>query len=424
MEGWSGGRGSSWSYGQEDVGFNVSSSSGTIVSGLSTAYASSGSRPSTISMEAAAMHFLSLGIHGDVNGNNMDGCDEEGEQVGEGERCIPDQYHLVLFIQETMLKVLTFVDVVVAWDPNVGEELISMDGVMPPPYNKIITLLGVHDALSEVSYKIAAQFYWASSVEVKRIENEMAILLSAYKSKVGEATMSTMEEIRTRLLEDGNDSSSSLNPQESSDIHKVTRSVMTYIRFLWANYSSVDAAIRGKYVPHIENVQHLDSMIIEMVSCLQEKLAKISESFPNQGLKFLFLLNNSYYIQEIHSHSLYSLQRRSEIVVNLTHKIEGYMEKYLQVSWALLLSCLFNPTSICLGKNYSPLSKFESEFQKMYTTQKQWKVPDPRLRRRLRKVITNKIIPGYTEYIEDEKVTSPKISPLEMEAMLQEIFEG
>jgi len=282
----------------------------------------------------------------------------------------------------------------------------------------------VHDALSEVSYKIAAQFYWASSVEVKRIENEMAILLSAYKSKVGEATMSTMEEIRTRLLEDGNDSSSSLNPQGSSDIHKVTRSVMTYIRFLWTNYSSVDAAILGKYVPHIENVQHLDSMIIEMVSCLQEKLAKISESFPNQGLKFLFLLNNSYYIQEIHSLYLYSLQRRSEIVVNLTHKIEGYMEKYLQVSWALLLSCLFNPTSTCLGKNYSPLSKFESEFQKMYTTQKQWKVPDPRLRRRLRKVMTNKIIPGYTEYIEDEKVTSPKISPLEMEAMLQEIFEG
>ncbi|CAD6335478.1 unnamed protein product [Miscanthus lutarioriparius] len=390
---------------------NVSSSSGTIVSGLSTAYASSGSHPSTISMEAAAMHFLSSGIHGDVNGNNMDGCeeaeeeeaeeeeteeeetgedrirslvqeffsappsancsikrvdmsvverwvtelgvgwvlslddgasvweelllddaqcwilalyeiaqticfkrlfpdrgsmglpsasicDEEGEHVGEGERCIPDQYHLVLFIQETMLKVLTFVDVVVAWDPNMGEELISMDEVMPPPYNKIITLLGMHDALSEVSYKIAAQFYWASSVEVKRIENEMAILLSAYKSKVGEATMSTMEEIRTRLLEDGNDSSSSLNPQ---DHQTFTRS---------------------------------------------------------------------------------------------------------------------------LGKNYSPLSKFESEFQKMYTTQKQWKVPDPRLRRRLRKVITNKIIPGYTEYIEDEKVTRPKISPLKMEAMLQEIFEG
>ena len=80
MEGWSGGRGSSWSYGQEVVGFNVSSSSGTIVSGLSTAYASSGSHPSTISMEAAAMHFLSLGIHGDVNGNNMDGCEEAEEE--------------------------------------------------------------------------------------------------------------------------------------------------------------------------------------------------------------------------------------------------------------------------------------------------------------------------------------------------------
>ena len=60
----------------------------------------------------------------------------------------------------------------------------------------------------------------------------------------------------------------------------------------------------------------------------------------------------------------------------------------------------------------------------MYTTQKHWKVSDPELRRRLREVITDKIIPGYTEYIEDNKVTNPKFSPQELKAMLQELFEG
>jgi hypothetical protein len=65
-----------------------------------------------------------------------------------------------------------------------------------------------------------------------------------------------------------------------------------------------------------------------------------------------------------------------------------------------------------MGKTCSLLSKFESEFQKIYTTQMEWKVPDPRLRRRLRQAITEKIIPGYKKYIEDNKVTNPKISPL------------
>jgi hypothetical protein len=109
---------------------------------------------------------------------------------------------------------------------------------------------------------------------------------------------------------------------------------------------------------------------------------------------------------------------------DLSHKIDGYMKRYLQVSWALLLSCLSNPTPLCLGKNYSPLSKFEPEFQKIYYTQKQCKVPDPVLRGRLRNVITGKIIPAYTEYIEDNKVTNRKFSPQELKAMLQELFEG
>jgi hypothetical protein len=177
-------------------------------------------------------------------------------------------------------------------------------------------------------------------------------------------------------------------------------------------------------------------MIVEMVSSLQEKLVNISESFSDQGLKFLFLLNNSFNMhQSIKGNQDYprpgSFSKKNphprpllQLAVDLTQKIEGYMERYLQVSWSPLLSCLFNPTPLCLGKNYSLLSKFESEFQKIYTTQMEWKVPDPGLRRKLRQAISDKIIPGYTEYIEHNKVTRPKISPQELKAMLQELFEG
>jgi len=58
-------------------------------------------------------------------------CEEQGKHVGVV--CIPGPYHMTLVIQETMLKILSFVDTVVAWDPNTTEDFLSMDRVMLPP---------------------------------------------------------------------------------------------------------------------------------------------------------------------------------------------------------------------------------------------------------------------------------------------------
>lgn len=165
-------------------------------------------------------------------------------------------------------------------------------------------------------------------------------------------------------------------------------------------------------------------MIIEMVCCLQERIVLMSKTFQDQSLRFLFLLNNFNFI----CHSLHNnttgfcfLQVH---VTSLLEKVEHYLESYLQVSWGPVLSCLFNTTPVCFGKNYSLLPKFESEFQKMYTTQMLWKVPDPEMRKRLRKAITEKIILGYAKYIEDNNVTTPRSTTHNLEEMLQELFEG
>jgi hypothetical protein len=148
-----------------------------------------------------------------------------------------------------------------------------------------------------------------------------------------------------------------------------------------------EAHNRGKVYVHesrIGNQTHSDSMIIRIVaSHLQEELASLSETFPDQGLRFLFLLNNS--------HSLHQCLRFVQpgwswlqlYVESLFNAVDGYMQSYLQVSWAPVLSCLFNPTPRFLGENYSPLTRFESEFEKTYITQKQWKVPDPDVRKNL-----------------------------------------
>jgi hypothetical protein len=104
-------------------------------------------------------------------------------------------------------------------------------------------------------------------------------------------------------------------------------------------------------------------------------------------------------------------------------KIDDYIQKYLQASWAPVMSCLDDDTPHCFRKN-SALPKFDLEFQKLYTAQKLWKVPDPKLRTRLRKAIVEQVVPGLTGYLEDNSISSPAVTPQEREEMLLELFEG
>ncbi|CAD6338228.1 unnamed protein product [Miscanthus lutarioriparius] len=502
MAGRNGGRGSYWSYHQE-TGSIISSSSGTIVS---TAYISNVSRPSTFSMEPTT-HFLSLGIHGDINGNSFgdwekaeeeeadqeeetenerirrlvqefyhapsanrsikigdtsvverwlkelgvgwvlslddgasaveaeelhrharswiraldeiaqticstrplfrDGasvglpsiCEGEGEHVGG--RCIPDRYHLALFIQETMLKILDFVEFIVALDPNAATVTCGIRA----PYLKISILLLVHDALSEASTtKISLTSHPPPSAQVRRIEDEMASFLSAKQDKATEAIQGTMADTWARIMESVEDSACSPTLNGLSDIHDVTRSVTFHIRYLWLNYRSLYPIVLeaarssslGKYVTKIgDTIDPIDRLVIQMISCLEEKVAKRSQSFPDKGLRYLSLINNLCYVSE-RVHSAY-------VSAVLTRKIEDCIQTYLQESWAPVFSCLTQPR--CFGKNYSPLPKFESAFQRNYNTQKLWKVPDPR--RTLRKAITEKIISA----LDDNNVSTPKFTP-------------
>jgi hypothetical protein len=360
-------------------------------------------------------------VHGLVGMPSEEPPAETGKQATSNS---PDQLKFVQFFHGTMLKMLVFVDVLV-------REVVVTKGV-PVPYMKLSNLLGVHGALSRALSEIWLLFHSPPSTQVEVVERKIASLLSTKEAKAGEAVWSTMEQIRACIIEsmdDGGDSSGTPPLQGSSGIHKSTVSVMTYMKFLQKNYLSVapivsEAACLGKYVPQIRNIRPLDSMIVEIVSCLEEKLANSSESFLVQALRFLFLLNNSYFIREHLDLPFPSLNNVH--LESITHKVKAYMESYIQVSWAPMLSCLLNPAPLCFRRNnYSQLPKFESEFQKICSVQRQWKVPDPKLRKTLRKAITEKVIPEYTECIEDNKVvTTLKLSPRELEEMLQELFEG
>ncbi|CAL5009597.1 unnamed protein product [Urochloa decumbens] len=351
-------------------------------------------------------------------------------EISKNEARVSDEIQFAQFIQKTMLKMLAFVDFIVASNSKaIMEEVMN--------WVPLSTLLSVRGALSRALQKTWFPIHPPPSAKAKRIQREIVNLLSAKESKAGEAVWSTLEEIRNRVLISMEDGAQSCQ----SDIHKATHSLMRYISFLRSHYSSVasvvsEAASLGKYVPQIEDPFPLNSLIVEMVSCLEEKLVKMSGSFPDQGLGLLFLLNNSYFIRETLLSSFLlmnssfiraSPQKYSSLdihVAELFEKVQGYIESYLQVSWEPVLSCLPNPTHPRFWKRYSPLYKFESQFQKTYNTQMLWKVPDPKLRKTLRTAITEKIVPDYTKYIEDNNVTTPELTPQKLEEMLQELFEG
>ncbi|PUZ60060.1 hypothetical protein GQ55_4G093300 [Panicum hallii var. hallii] len=334
---------------------------------------------------------------------------------------------LTRFTQEAISKMLPFVDVIVATS---DEAFLSK--WVDPPYKKLKTLLNVRDALCQALSKIQSPSMPETSEEVQRIQSEMVTLLSAKEGKVDEAIWNTMEEIRRRILEPmdrGINSSGTHTPRVSPIIYNVTRSVISYVLFLRTNYSSVapilyEAASLGKIVTEIDNTNPLSSLAVEMISCVEEKVYKKSQSFLDQSIRFLFLANNSYLIRELLHHSISESVPESHMQA-LTNKVEGCIRDYIQVSWAPLLSCLNYTTPSRLGRD-SPLTKFEREFQKTYNTQKLWPVRNPALRRKLREAIAEKVISGFTKYLVDNNITARKrkVTPKKMEEMLQELFEG
>ncbi|CAN6162647.1 unnamed protein product [Urochloa humidicola] len=104
------------------------------------------------------------------------GCEEERE-AGR----TPDQLQFAQFYQEAMVKMLTFVDVLV------GTEVVASNGLKEDPYEKLSTLMGVRGALSKALHQIHLSSYSPPSADVFRIQRDMVSILAAKESKAGEA---------------------------------------------------------------------------------------------------------------------------------------------------------------------------------------------------------------------------------------------
>ncbi|WVZ78433.1 hypothetical protein U9M48_026142 [Paspalum notatum var. saurae] len=325
-------------------------------------------------------------------------------------------------VEATVLKMLPFVDIAVA----TPTQNTHRPGAVAE--EKLQALVGLHEALSTASEHILPLLTECTTTRA---------LLSADLTRLGKVIWDTTVEIRNSIIAslDGCDGSMGII------IHGATRSVTSYAKVLWMNHGQLnriidDAVRRGEHVCfENENVSYLTNLIIDMVRSLEEQLATNSQSWFSvdlQGLRFLFLINNCYFIfQELQASSQWHLAVRLSMP-DLARKIDDYIDCYLQVSWAPVLKCLQAPpaTPRCLTAYYSPpLTKFVSRFQKTYAAQKLWKVPDPEMRKRLRKAIVDRVVPVFARFLEDNSIDidAPGVvtlTPRKVEKMLGELFEG
>ncbi|CAL5049744.1 unnamed protein product [Urochloa decumbens] len=310
----------------------------------------------------------------------------------------PTASEFVGFVATIFLQMLPFVDVVVALDttnPSSDHSAaVSGTGSAVASARKFQTLIGVREALSGASEQVLLWHLWLrsspDSAEATRISGEMSSLLLAKLDKLDEAIRETRDSIRVQSmsLTQEDDSWEISSGLQSPDIHNVTRSVISYIIVLSTSYhrpALVDprpptahkASLHGKDDvpgPGDENNGSSIHIIMLMMRSLEKKLTRVSQTFQDQSLRFLFLINYFYFVR---------------------HQLRT--------------------------------NRFESRFEKTYAAQKLWKVPDPKLREELRTAIANKVISAFTSFLEKPGCgisASSKLTPEKLEEMLKELFEG
>lgn len=308
------------------------------------------------------------------------------------------------FGRVSIAAMLAFVDAIV----------VPADAKAHGPGDRLWAVLNMYVCVSD-----ASSFKWSRSrrqipQETQSIIDEINGSLSAEENRLNGAIFSTMEEVRTFMEEE--DSWAAEIPRGGGEVHRNTHFIVdcvVLIRSAVLNY-------------HFENLRVL---IHDTMDYLKDLLWRKSELCSDESLRYLFLLNNSCFVtQQLESSKLIAWTQNHW---EFPPESKKYIDLYFEVSWAHVLSCISEskPGPLRRWNNGSSLARFLSAFHKIYKLQKFWKVQSPELRHMLRKTITERVISGYREYLEEHPELEKRIifgntTPDELEEMLGELFEG
>ncbi|XP_020199763.1 exocyst complex component EXO70A3-like [Aegilops tauschii subsp. strangulata] len=259
------------------------------------------------------------------------------------------------------------------------------------------------------------------SREAQSIFKEIGNSLEREGIRLSEIISNSTKEVRTLVEEDDSWAIEILRGR--GEVHKNTRFIMDCIVSMTIARTSMHNSAPSN------NSENLDGLID-----IEYLLLRKSWLLLDPSLRYLFLLNNSYFVAHVVSESSGSFIPDDpwDLTPKLTPECKKYMDSYLDFSWGHVLSCI--PKSRSLGLihrlvNTPSLAKFQSAFHETYQAQKFWKVPDPRLREALRRAIIERVITGYRNYLEEhpeleKHVGRQSSSPQVLEEMLGELYEG
>ncbi|CAL5051148.1 unnamed protein product [Urochloa decumbens] len=338
----------------------------------------------------------------------------------------------------------------------------ARDGPGPLPVHAVCRetlpgMLQVYTCVVDDSPTVLALFNEASSSTSTSMSDAMDGVFARKRDKLSDAIRSMLEKVRASFLRD---SCSRVSLVEAGGVHKATMLMMNYVMLLSRNEGALSFVLHDSGT----SCSVLD-LIRDLISCLEKQLERAANLISDPGLRYIFLMNNCSFISKKLSSLLlptwtlmedYKIERPrkrdyrerlppmqdyvNQADPNLRTKIEtdsnmdglvhiqSFIEAYLDVSWEPVMSCLNHGKPHFLrrgGVHY----KFESEFWRTYDTQKLWKVPNPELRKRLRKAIIEKVISGYSKYLAErmakgKSTSQPNNTTHELEQALKELFEG
>ncbi|XBI59821.1 hypothetical protein VPH35_040829 [Triticum aestivum] len=310
------------------------------------------------------------------------------------------------FVTASVSAMLVFVDAMVQVN---GEE-------------KLQAMLQMYICVCSASYGILPMHTVSS--EAQSIFKELGNSLEREGIRLSEIISNSTKEVRTLVEEDDSWAIEILRGR--GEVHKNTRFIMDCIVSMTIARTSMHNSAPSN------NSENLDGLID--IEYLEDLLLRKSWLLLDPSLRYLFLLNNSYFVAHVVSESSGSFIPDDpwDLTPKLTPECKKYMDSYLDFSWGHVLSCI--PKSRSLGLihrlvNTPSLAKFQSAFHETYQAQKFWKVPDPRLREALRRAIIERVITGYRNYLEEhpeleKHVGRQSSSPQVLEEMLGELYEG
>ncbi|XBJ05706.1 hypothetical protein VPH35_024441 [Triticum aestivum] len=252
---------------------------------------------------------------------------------------------------------------------SISKMLVFVEAIMPDlKAEKLQAVLDMYTCVSNALHMLRS---FGMSTRNQQIFSAACDLLSTQGDMLWEAISSTMEEMRA-LVEGDDDLWAMEIKHGGGEVHNNTHLVVSSILSMKKTVALMTGTFTWlDYDYKLDRNIFIGVLIDETVYYLNDLLLRKSELCLDPSLRYLFLLNNSYFVVSLNLHLPWWYQR--SLIFKLAPECKKYMDSYLDVSWGHVLSCIpksnFNGPLQC-WKNTSSLAKFESAFHKTYQAQK------------------------------------------------------